>query len=136
MEVGQICALAIALAALVASPAAAQEFTPAACLVGDEALPPRPDAKPAVTNQTEVSAALERLYQPLAAKGVSGLANLCVFIDDAGEVKNVRLLTSTGNTDLDAVAIEVGRVFRFRPLTADGAPVQLWHVVPLTFKTG
>jgi len=56
---------------------------------------------------------------------VEGTVKLAFDIAIDGSTVNVRVENSSGNSDLDATAIECAKEWRYRPATKGGVPVQV-----------
>lgn len=90
---------------------------------------------PSILNREEVVRALASEYpEALRAAGVAGTARLYFFIDDEGQVKEVRLDRSSGNEALDQAALRVARVYRFTPALNRDKKVPVWVSFPITFQ--
>jgi protein TonB len=102
----------------------------------DAAIPFTPwDVPPRITNPDEVTRALERAYPPLLRDaGITGTVQLLVHIDALGRVLEARVGTSSGYETLDAAALGVVDVFRFRPAQNRDVPTAVWTSLPVTFE--
>lgn len=94
------------------------------------------DVKPELKNRAEFGRLLERKYPPmLRDAGIGGTVVVHVFIDEAGNVKNTRVQTSSGQPQLDQAAEEVMRGAKFTPALNRDQKVPVWIALPVTFKT-
>jgi protein TonB len=93
------------------------------------------DVPPRITNTEEIMRALERAYPPLLRDaGITGMVQLLVHIDANGKVLEARVGTSSGYASLDAAALSVVDVFRFRPAQNRDVPTAVWTSLPVTFE--
>jgi periplasmic protein TonB len=84
-----------------------------------------------VVNQAEVQRELQRAWPPLLRDaGIGGVAMLWLFIDENGRALRMQVAASSGRAELDEAALGVATTMRFRPIVRDGAPVQVWVVLP------
>jgi protein TonB len=91
---------------------------------------------PQLTNRDEVGQALEANYpQALRDAGVVGRSEIWIRISDQGVVERVAIHQSAGHEGLDAAALAVGRVMKFRPAQNDDVDVAVWVSVPITFQS-
>ncbi|MGQ0560368.1 MAG: M56 family metallopeptidase [Gemmatimonadota bacterium] len=92
--------------------------------------------KPELANREEVGRALVRNYPPaLRDAGVGGMALIWLLIDETGSVAKTMLKTTSGQSELDAAALELGRVMRFTPARDGEEPVKVWIALPIKFMT-
>lgn len=66
-----------------------------------------------------------------SAKGLVGTVMVQVLLGKDGLVKDVRVVRSI--PELDALAIEAVKKWRFKPALAKGKPVEVWVGVPIKF---
>jgi PPIC-type PPIASE domain. len=71
---------------------------------------------------------IEKTILPPLPSNVSGelQLKLRLFIDEHGNVINVRLENPTGNAEWDSLAIERIYHWRYTPATANGSPIKIW----------
>ena len=67
-------------------------------------------------------------------KGLQGTVMLEVLVDETGQVKNLRLLRSSGHAILDKAAIASVKKWVFVPGAINGAPAGMWVKVPIRFE--
>ena len=74
-------------------------------------------------------------YPPLLKDaGVGGSVVVAAFIDTAGRVQEVRLLTSCGKRSLDQAALQAVNLFEFTPALNRDRKVAVWIKQPITFE--
>lgn len=104
---------------------------------------PEPSAKPSPTPapRTPVFAPADPTFQPypeipdeLRTEAMDAKATVLVDVDAAGVVRSVSLVVSCGNADLDRIAIDAARRWRFRAATRDGEPVPSKVRLHIRFK--
>jgi TonB family protein len=89
---------------------------------------------PALLNAPEVTAAIQRIYPPhLVDAGVGGETVLRLWLDEEGRVARSMVSVSSGNRDLDALALRVSRDMRFRPARNRGEGVRVIVQIPVIF---
>lgn len=67
--------------------------------------------------------------------GEEGTVTVEVRVGTDGRVRESRLRHSSGFPRLDAAALEEARrVWRLKPATVDGVPVEAWHAVRISFR--
>lgn len=72
--------------------------------------------RPELINQDEVIRAMQRLYPPvLLEAGVGGRTVLTLLLDEEGRLHGAEVRQSSGHAQLDAAALRVIDVARFRP---------------------
>ena len=92
-------------------------------------------ARPEILNAVEVVRAMQEAYPPmLRDAGIGGTVMVYLFIDENGRVANTVLSSSSGHTQLDQAALDVARVYRFKPAMNRDQAVPVWVVFPLTFR--
>jgi TonB family protein len=90
---------------------------------------------PALRNGPEVTAAIQRVYPPhLAEAGIGGEAVLRLWLDEEGRVARSIVSVSSGNSELDALALRVSREMRFRPARNRGDAVRVIVQIPIVFN--
>lgn len=90
---------------------------------------------PSLANPGEVERALGREYPPmLRDAGIGGTVYLLVHIDALGRVLASRVGDSSGIASLDAAALQVADVFRFRPALNRDRAVEVWIRMPVVFR--
>jgi TonB family protein len=87
--------------------------------------------KPHLRNREQVSELLER-----AAPYVSGpgTARVWVFIDTRGNVRNARIETSSGNGEVDSLAMQLVYRMKFHPALQDRVAVPVWVALPVSIR--
>lgn len=79
-------------------------------------------------------AALEAEYpRRLKEAGIGGTAQVWLFIDAGGRVRDVRLNVTSGHAALDQAALRVAEAFAFTPATNQGEATPVWVTIPITF---
>lgn len=92
---------------------------------------------PRLRNSDHVRQRLQELYpSELREAGVAGVANVWLFIDEEGAVRESKLNRSSGSTDLDDAAVTLASEMRFQPAEHDGKPVAVWVQIPVSFQAG
>ncbi|MEJ2503202.1 MAG: M56 family metallopeptidase [Gemmatimonadota bacterium] len=101
------------------------------------------DAEPALTamtvqprlrNQEQVGEALRDHYPPaLRDAGIEGTANVRLFIDEDGHVRNARINRTGGHEALDEAATRVARQMEFTPAYEQDRPVPVWVAMDVRF---
>lgn len=90
---------------------------------------------PRITNRLQVVEAMERAYpSELKSEGIGGTVRVYFFIDDRGDVKDIRIDQRSYHRDLDEAALAVARQYRFSPAENRGEPVAVWVSFPITFQ--
>ena len=90
---------------------------------------------PSIRNRSEVVRAIEQAYPPLLRDaGIGGRVLVYFFIDAEGNVGSVRIDKTSGHAALDAAALTVAEVYRFRPAENRGVDVPVWVSFPITFQ--
>ena len=91
--------------------------------------------KPELQNRAAVQSAMVRFYPPaLRERGIGGTALMWVLVNEHGEVENVHLKETSGDTLLDRAAEEVVRVMRFSAAMNRNERVKVWVQLPIVFK--
>jgi protein TonB len=94
-------------------------------------------ARPEILNAPEIERATRAAYPPmLRDAGVEGRVAVFFFIQEDGRVGNALISTSSGHTQLDQAALEVARVYQFKPAMNRDRAVPVWVVFPITFRVG
>ena len=63
--------------------------------------------------------------------GPTRIAFLWYFVREDGGVADTRLWKSSGSSEVDGVAVDLGRRMRWQPATCSGTPVALWYGHPI-----
>lgn len=100
----------------------------AACFEAPPAAPSVPPTQPLARNTPPPA-----YPEALACDGVGGQVVLRLEIGADGRPASMRVLTSSGETELDESAIAAVRNWEFAPATANGQPVASNIQVPVTF---
>lgn len=75
------------------------------------------------------------VYPPRCLRmGIEGRVRVRVLVGENGEVQEVTLDRSSGESALDDSALEAVRTWRFEPARRNGVPVRAWAIVPVEFK--
>lgn len=103
--------------------------------------------KPVLLNRAEVEAALTRVIEEMRGSAgrmspgsmpapplTGGTTDVQVFINVQGVVKHAVVKKSSGDADLDDVALQVARLMRFSPARDGDRPVEVWLDVPIRFE--
>lgn len=95
------------------------------------------EVEPVLRNREEFGRALERSYpSTLREAGIGGTVILWVRIDEEGAVRDSRVVTSSGQESLDALAQELMRsTAEFSPALNRDQKVAVWIQLPVTFRT-
>jgi len=92
---------------------------------------------PELKNREEARAAIAREYPPrLKADGIGGVAQLWLWVDACGQVRETRLRASSGQPALDSAALRLARMLRFAPALRGRVPVSIWIQIPIVFGNG
>ncbi|WP_419934267.1 TonB family protein [Candidatus Palauibacter sp.] len=93
------------------------------------------DTNPVLQNAREVTATLEAAYPAdLKTAGVGGRAELWLYLDASGVVRNQQIKTTSGADALDLAATEVVKTMRFEPAMNRGQPTDAWVSQVVTFQ--
>ena len=94
------------------------------------------DVEPSLTNLSEFTQRLERLYPALLKDaGIGGRVLVWAWIEDDGTVGDTRVHETSGYPSLDEAAMQALREARFTPAQLEGEPVGVWLALPVTFET-
>jgi len=86
-------------------------------------LQPPPEVRPAVYRAPILTRDFYASYPTAALRaGIEGRAVVRVLVDTAGAPKDVRIVVTSGNADIDAAALESARKSAFRPARCDDSP--------------
>jgi len=89
------------------------------------------------TEQETLAQRIQSAYsQDLRERGASGVAGVRVVIDEAGSVLEQDLVTRTGFSELDEIALQIVSGVTFVPAVRRGVPVSSTFVLPLVFSDG
>jgi TonB family protein len=92
---------------------------------------------PDIRNRGEVARFLSRSYRRiLRGREMTGVAVLHFWIDESGDPQRATLVMSSGNVELDTLALSLPSVIRFRPARRGKVPVPVIAMVPIRFETG
>ena len=123
------------------SPIAAQALAPLPppAPVAPVEAPPTP--APAIVAKTFPASAVQYLVPPAPVYSristkmrESGKALVRVYIDEAGQPRNVQLAQSTGFARLDDAALAAVRNCRFKPYRENGVAIAGWAAIPIEFE--
>ena len=84
-----------------------------------------------------VSIVIRHYKESLAGEGKSGRVLVWLCIDEEGKLRNYKLATSSGDTEIDEVgiraAVEIAEKVGFTPALNRGRPVTVWIHQPISF---
>jgi len=90
---------------------------------------PSESCRPVLANREEMS----RLLRAAGAQAQgSGTTVMRVWVTEAGNVTDIRVVRSSGDQTVDGLAMAVARRMRFRPASNDYVPVAVWVQMPVT----
>jgi TonB family protein len=93
--------------------------------------------RPEILNAPKIVRAMVQAYPPvLRDSGIGGTVVVFFLIDEAGQVGNAVLERSSGHAALDQAALEIARLYRFRPALNRDQVLPVWVAFPLTFRGG
>lgn len=93
------------------------------------------DVPPRLENVEQVRRMLLAAYpDTLRDEGIQGQVVLWMFVDRAGEVRELQLRSSSGHPTLDTSARDVAHVMAFRPALHRGDPIGVWVSQPIRFE--
>ena len=94
------------------------------------------DVEPRMTNRDEYTRILTQNYPAmLRDAGIGGTVHVWVFIDEQGQVQNVRVTESSGYEQLDNAAVAAMQSATFSPALNREQTVPVWVQFPVTFKS-
>ncbi len=89
---------------------------------------------PTLRNESEIAGRLWDGYAPYQAEGVRGTTTLALRLDPAGRVTTAAIARSSGYTELDELALAIGRAMAFFPAVDDhGRYSSVTTTVPIRF---
>ncbi len=89
---------------------------------------------PVLLNTEDVTSAIQRRYPPgLAEQRFDRQAVLRLWLDEQGRVARSTLYRSSGQSQLDVLALSAGRLMRFSPAAAGDQPVRVIVLMPVRF---
>jgi protein TonB len=93
------------------------------------------EVRPRLSNVTDLEKALLVHYPPMLKRaGIGGVTVLWIFIDETGEVRNTRVVETSGFDELDEAAqLAVRESARFTPAMNRDVRVPVWIQMPVTF---
>jgi protein TonB len=65
--------------------------------------------------------------------GIEGVVKVRVLVGENGKPQEITLSKSSGESALDAAAMEAIEEWEFNPATRNGLPIRAWVVVPVAF---
>ncbi|NIR43602.1 MAG: energy transducer TonB [Gemmatimonadetes bacterium] len=90
---------------------------------------------PRVKDKTRAQRIVERHYPALLEQaGVGGSVTLQAYVDTTGRVLDARLVSSSGNAQLDEAALEAVLLFEFIPALDRDKKVAVWIEQRITFE--
>lgn len=98
----------------------------------------KPDDQPAVKKEPASGAILSptdpaALLNLLNTTKEHGVVVVRLTIDESGKVTDVEIMQSSGNKNLDDVALKAGAIYLFSPYIINGKPVRIQTQLKLTF---
>lgn len=66
--------------------------------------------------------------------GVEGIVVLAVLIDESGNIEDIEVVKSLGNTGCDEAAVEAVKQWQFAPATRQGKPIAARVTLPVLFN--
>lgn len=91
--------------------------------------------RPEIVNQDEMRRFLDRRYARLVrTTGMEGTVVLRFWIDEEGMANKVEINTSSGFTQLDALALELAEILRFSPAYQMGEAIRVFVELPIRFQ--
>ena len=93
-------------------------------------IPPEPAGEPHVCPPRD--------YYPMYAirAHIEGQSVACFLIEPDGSVKNVNIIETSGNPDLDLATISCVSKFRYKPATSDGQPIEFPWTLGISWCVG
>lgn len=117
---------------------AVENFGPPPSVVSTEADRPQfipYTVAPRLKNREEVLALLRQVYpRPLQASGIGGTVLLWIYVDENGNVREVRVAESSGYTGLDEAAQAVASAMHFTPAMNRDRVTAVWLSQPIFFE--
>jgi hypothetical protein len=92
--------------------------------------PGRRERKPEILNQRELSRYLATWVLGDRRPAPSRLV-LAGVVTRSGRGIAPEVVQSSGDPELDAFVLELFRMFKFRPASVDGSPVDAWMIIPV-----
>lgn len=93
------------------------------------------EVAPEFRDRAALARLLQQRYPPtLRDAGIGGTVRVWVFIDENGDVKNTRVVESSGYPALDQAATEVMSAVKFKPALNRDTRVAVWVQFPVTFQ--
>lgn len=90
---------------------------------------------PDILNRDELQRAMIEAYPPLLREArIGGTVHVYFFIDADGAVRQTRLASSSGHTQLDEAALAVADLYRFSPALNRDKRVPVWVSFPIIFS--
>lgn len=94
------------------------------------------EVAPTMTNRDEYVRVLTNNYPAmLRDAGIGGTVRVWVFIDEQGQVQDVRVTESSGYEQLDNAAVTAMQSAQFSPALNRDQKVPVWVQFPVTFQT-
>lgn len=115
-------------------------------LPSDEPFERKVTQKPVLLNRSQVESAILRIVHSVnraqaemnllfeRSQNVGGNADVWIYIDATGTVGNALIKKTTGNRELDAMALQVARLMRFSPARDGDKAVDIWIEAPIKFR--
>jgi TonB family protein len=92
------------------------------------------DDPPQLLNEAAVDSLRESLYPAeLRTRGISGRAEVGIYITADSQTTRVRIVEGTGLAELDSAAVRVARGMRWRPALKDSVPVPAYLKLGIAF---
>lgn len=108
--------------------------SPPDAVVGGTALDSTPSQEPPVVSSLSLRRMRPPVYPPRCLRmGIEGVVKVRVLVGENGKPQEITLSKSSGESALDAAAMEAIEEWEFNPATRNGLPIRAWVVVPVAF---
>jgi TonB family protein len=93
------------------------------------------DQQPSLRNGADMARLLDARYPPqLKEAGIEGGAEVWLYIDELGRVRETRLKETSGYIDFDEAAESVARLMSFAPARMESGPIAVWVPMMIRFR--
>ncbi|MDE2974533.1 MAG: energy transducer TonB [Gemmatimonadota bacterium] len=93
---------------------------------------PAPGARASEANREQCDSVPEREYKPaLRNAGIEGVPKVWLLVDKEGIVRDSGIGESSGDAELDDIALRIARCRRFAPALHKGVPVPVRLLLPI-----